>query len=73
MKIRLGTPQATTATAHKLARIFYRLLRYGEAYHDPGMKQYEARYHDRILRNLRKRANDLGYNLVEKQIAAGVS
>jgi hypothetical protein len=37
---RLGAPKAITATAHKLARIVYNLLRYGHAY----MKRDEEAY-----------------------------
>ena len=32
MKAKLGAPAAITATAHKLARLIYRLVKYGEAY-----------------------------------------
>ena len=43
----LGTPKAITATAHKLARIFYRLWTSGGNYQDPGMDYYEQRYQQR--------------------------
>jgi hypothetical protein len=32
IKTRLGAPTAINAGAHKLAQLFYRLLKYGEAY-----------------------------------------
>ena len=32
MKSRLGTPKAITATAHKLARLIYSMLKHGTAY-----------------------------------------
>jgi hypothetical protein len=32
MKARLGGPKAVTATAHKLARLYYRLVKHGEEY-----------------------------------------
>lgn len=74
MKARLGAPQAITATAHKLARIFYRLLKYGEEYVDPGMNYYERKYQNRVFKNLAKRAEELGYELVKKQaVTEGVS
>lgn len=65
MKARRDSPKATTATAHKLARIFYSLLRHGGSYADPGQEAYEQRYRSRQLRNIRRRAQALGYNLIE--------
>ena len=60
---RLGAPKAITATAHKLARIVYHLMRYGVAY----MKQTEAasaeQVRERLEKQLRRRAQDLGYEL----------
>lgn len=67
MKVRLGTPKAITAAAHKLSRIFYRLLKYGQAFVEESMEVYERKYHDHVLMNLKKRAKDLGYKLVEAQ------
>jgi hypothetical protein len=43
MKRKLGAPQAITATAHKLARIIYRMLKYGEAYVLQGLEDYEKK------------------------------
>jgi hypothetical protein len=37
MKARLGAAEGITATAHKLARIIYRLLKHGEAYLRQGL------------------------------------
>jgi transposase len=60
---RLGAPKAITATAHKLARILYNLMRHGIAY----MKQEEAAYaeqvRERLEKQLRRRARELGYEL----------
>ena len=67
MKIRLGPSKAITATAHKLARIFYRMLRYGTDYVDPGLDYYEQKYRQRVLNNLKKRARLLGYELIQNQ------
>lgn len=41
MKGRLGAAEAITATAHKLARIIYRLIKHGEPYIRQGMEDYE--------------------------------
>jgi hypothetical protein len=40
MPSRLGAPKAITATAHKLARIFYRLWTSGEAFVAPSIAAY---------------------------------
>jgi len=41
MRSRLGAPQAITATAHKLARIFYHLWNTRDSYFDSGADFYE--------------------------------
>jgi len=64
LKARIGTPKAITATAHKLARIVYRMLKYGKAYTDIGMERYEQKYQERVLKYLTKRASEMGYVLV---------
>ena len=63
-KAQLGAPQAITATAHKLARIIYAMLRYGQAYVDAGAEYYESQYRQRALRATKRRAAQLGYQLV---------
>lgn len=65
-KAQLGTPKAITATAHKLARIIYSMLRYGQKYVDAGASYYETQYRQRALRNAMRRAAQLGYELVPK-------
>jgi hypothetical protein len=61
LKARLGAPKAITATAHKLARLIYRILKSRTAYVDRGQDYYEGRYHHRLLT---RRSRDLGYTLV---------
>lgn len=63
MRTRLGTPAAITATAHKLARIIYFMLKQRKPYHDIGADYYEKQYRDRVLRNLNRRAAKLGFRL----------
>jgi len=63
MRSRHGAPKAITATAHKLARIFYHLWRTGEPYQDPGQDYYEQKYKERVLANMKKRAKELGYEM----------
>jgi hypothetical protein len=62
---RLGKAKAVTATARKLAVLFYRMVKNGLAYNDPGADYYEAAYRDRVLRSLKRRAEDLGYQLIQ--------
>lgn len=65
LRTRLGTPQAITATADKLARIFYRLWRFGGAYDDPpGIDYYEQRYQEHIVKSLRQKAQAMGFDLL---------
>jgi len=66
-RARLGAPKAITATAHKIARTFYSMLKNGSEYVDQGQDYYEQQYRDRITRNLKKRAADMGFDLVPKE------
>ena len=61
---RVGKPKAITATARKLAILVYRALKGELDYADPGEMAYEARHRERVLRNVRKRAQRLGFGLV---------
>ena len=63
-KAQLGAPKAITATAHKLARIIYSMLKYGQEYVDKGAAYYESQYRQRALSNAKRRAAHLGYRLV---------
>ena len=63
-KAHLGAPKAITATAHKLARLIYSILRYGREYVDAGAEYYEREYQQRALRTAKRRAAQLGYQLV---------
>ena len=71
---RIGKAKAVTATARKLAVLFYRALRFGLAYADPGASHYEARYKQRVIHNLQRRAREFGFSLVaDPPASAGVS
>jgi hypothetical protein len=67
---RLGAPKAITATAHKLARIVYGLMRYGVAY----VKETEAAYAEQVKerqeKQLRRRAAELGFEVKKLETAA---
>jgi transposase len=64
MTAKLGKPEAITATAHKLARLVYSMLRDGTNYVDVGQDYYERQYKERVVRNLTRRAKELGFTLV---------
>jgi transposase len=63
MKSRVGAPKAVTATAHKLARLIYSMLKHGTAYVARGMDDYERQYRERAVKHLHRRAKELGYAL----------
>jgi len=67
MRARKGPEQATVATAHKIARIVYHLLKYGEAYEAESAAAYEQQRQERELRQLTRRAAKLGYTLAPTQ------
>ena len=65
-RARLGAPKAITATAHKMARLVYSMLKHGSAYVDVGQDRYEQRYRDRVVKNLKRKAQSFGYLLVKE-------
>jgi len=67
MRSRRDTRIAITATAHKLARLVYRTLKYGEEYVDQGQQLYEQQYQAAVLKSLNRTARKLGYELVTRQ------
>jgi transposase len=73
MRRRLDPAQAITATAHKLARLVYRMLRHGQEYVDRGMDVYERDLRERTVNNLKRKAKHLGYTLVPLPDAGAVS
>ena len=64
MSAKLGKPQAVTATAHKLARLVYSMLKHGTEYVDAGQDYYERQHRERVVQNLTRRAKELGLVLV---------
>ncbi|MGJ7043804.1 hypothetical protein J2Y63_007095 [Shinella sp. BE166] len=52
-----------TATARKIAVLFFNALRFGMAYRDPGAAAYDERHRGRVLANLQRRARSLGFQL----------
>ena len=64
LKHRLGAPKAIVAMAHHLARLIYRMIKFGHAYVDKGKEAYEAKYREHRLRWLEKQAQKLNLKLV---------
>ena len=63
IRARSGGREAITATAHKIARIFYSMLKNGTAYVELGQAAYEQKFKERRLRSLKQQATALGYQL----------
>ncbi len=63
MKAKKGPAKAITATAYKLARIIYNMLKNGTEYKDIGQDYYEQRYQNRVIENMKRRAKQFGYEL----------
>jgi transposase len=66
-----GAAVAVFATARQLARLIYRMLRYGQDYVDIGEKAYEERFQARRLASLKEAARGLGFTLVEEPLPCG--
>lgn len=63
LKTKLETAKAAKAMAAKLARIVYRLLKFGQAYVDKGALFYEEKHRNQQIRSVQKRAARLGFQL----------
>src|SRR3954469_20876422 len=72
---RIGKAKAVTATARKVAVLFYNAVRHGMEYVDPGASSYETRYRTRVVNNLHRRAKAFGFVLqpLEPKVGAAVS
>ncbi len=64
IQFRKGRPVAIKATAHKLATIFYSMLKSGTPYRSTGVDDYEIRYQQKRLKLLQKQATALGLRLM---------
>ncbi|HEX8884262.1 MAG TPA: IS110 family transposase [Noviherbaspirillum sp.] len=60
---RIGNAKAVTATARKIAVLFYNAMRFGMDYRDPGADYYEQQYRNRVIKQLHRRAAQFGFNL----------
>jgi transposase len=63
IRSRIGGLGAVKATAHKLACLVYRMLKYGEEYVTQSMAEYEAKLKANMLKVLNRKAAAMGYQL----------
>ena len=61
---RIGNAKAVTATARKIAVLFYNAMRYGMHYIDPGADHYEHQYRERVIKQLHRQAAEFGFALL---------
>ncbi len=59
----MGSPKAVTASAHKLARIVYALMRYGVGYVKQTEQVYAEQTHQKMEKQFHRRAKELGYEV----------
>ena len=60
LRSKLGAPVAIKAMAAKLARLVYRMLRYGMKYVDQGAEFYEVQHRKQQVIHLKRKAAQLG-------------
>jgi transposase len=70
MRARLGAPKAITATANKLARVIYHLVKHGKEYDESVFAKQDELHKKRLEKRLRYQANALGFQLVPANAAA---
>jgi transposase len=64
LRSRLGPAQATVATAHTIARVVYKMLKYKVEYDPLSVNEYQKHYEEQQVKYMRKRAAKLGYQLI---------
>jgi transposase len=64
LRSKLGAPKAITAMAHKLARLIYRMMKFGTEYVEKGIEAYELRYRHQQMKWLAKQAASLNLQLL---------
>ena len=70
LRTKLGAPCAIKAMAAKLARLIYRMLRYGMKYADKGAAFYQIQYKQFQIKHLKWKAASLGYQVTPIPAAA---
>ena len=64
LRSRLDKAQATVATAHAIARVVYRMLKYKVEYEKINVEEYEKKYKDQQIKYMKKKAEKLGFQLI---------
>jgi transposase len=64
LRARLGPAQATVATAHAIARVAYRMLKYRVEYEPLKINEYQRQYEAQQIKYLKKRAAKFGFQLL---------
>ena len=73
IRSRQGAPKAITATAHKLARLIYSMIKHGTEYVEQGQDYYEEQYQKRVVTNLKRKAAQMGFTLTPRDGGTAVS
>lgn len=73
LKARVGPAQAQVATAHKIARVVYHLLKHKVEYQQMSAEEYEQQFREREIRHLQRKAARLGFTLSPQPAAKPVS
>lgn len=67
LKARVGPAQAQVATAHKIARVVYHLLKHQVEYQQLSAEAYEQQFREQEIRHLQRKAARLGFELAPKE------
>jgi len=65
LRTKLGAPVAIKAMAAKLARLVYRMLRYGMSFIDRGAEFYDAQHRKLQINYLKRKAANLGLQIIQ--------
>src|SRR5438132_92636 len=65
LRTKLGAPVAIKAMAAKLARLVYRMLRYGMPFIDRGAEFYDAQHRKLQINYLKRKAANFGFQIIK--------
>jgi len=64
LKARRGPKKAIVAIAHKMGKAIYNIIKNGDTYKDLGESYLDKPNRQKVLKNLKKKADELGMRLV---------
>lgn len=67
IKSRKGPMKAITAAAHKIAITIYSMIKNKQSFKDIGHDAYERNYQERVVKNLKRKAKEMGYELIKER------